>query len=296
MFIFPEYNAIQGTLLFEPIELIDSELYLNIDALYSQYNIDKEIPISDLQKDINEGNNTYSVDNYDIILERMNIKNNEYVFVLHGENTQLPYTPNNPYYNRVDVSFDIKLGGYNSDNEYVMYEPTVEKSEYYGTDIVFYTDETLKDPTLIIDNLYIKIPEIVVPINTNLMSAEPTYMVESEEFLIESFNSRLMYASGEIPKEEITGFSDEELNDLDEKYIPETTNESIGFSNNEFSYYYGTSILTQYVYEEDIIAIVVDTFITIDKNGNQKLETDTHKVTVTTDNGEMLIVDDEILS
>lgn len=307
--IFEDKSIILGTLFFDPVLSLNGKVTMNINNVIEYYTLNKDIPLKPL---LMREESILELGQFDVTLEGAKKYDDAYVVVLHAVDNL--YSPPQP-------TIEITKDKFGRDVETVI-PPVVSNVEHperviayvkahmnvtaddgsmftvygeqrygqEGSDVVF-RDERLLSLTseniqFVIEEITFDIPPIVFEID--LAEQGWNRVNTSEEFLSfvkESFYSRLKYKSSEVVRSQITGFSDDVLDETMVYYNPVVPDRKAN---------YDISVISYSKYHGGYVAIVQGEWRAL-VDGKWVRMNNKHKIEVEVTDDGFLIVSDEIV-
>jgi hypothetical protein len=285
---FDRQNTVLGVLNLAPVRRLTSNIEITLNGLYYRFNMHQyEIDMPALFARRPE-EQVFRVKDHQLVLEGIAMQGNNIVLVLYGKDDSDK---------RVETRIDATLTIQTSDGVIVLEGVNYAGSE--GCDVLFditpyrrrLSGIPLSQYRLNIQAVEFKIPPFTVNLDLNQCYESPTRSMElAERHVWESFYTRLQYKSYEITRAEVTGFSNEIMNDrsLMRFYTP------VGA---ETVPMYATHIITGMITPDgnNYIAIVEDEWVS-GEGGDMIYMRHTHQVIMArTTGGGWVIVSDIIL-
>jgi hypothetical protein len=285
---FDEQGVILGKLNLAPVRNLRSNLEITLSDLFYRFPMPRrEIDMAALFARRPE-EQVFHVRGHQLALEGMAMQGDYIVLVLHGRDGE-----NNRLETRIDATLTVKT----ADGAVTLAGENLSGSG--GTDVLFdllpYRTQLFGIPLsqyrLTIHAVEYKIPRFTVNLDlSNHMSTPERRLEAAERVILDAFVSRLRYKSNEIPRGEITGFSDDVLSNraLMRQYTP---------TGAEAAPMYAAHIVSSMLMPDNtLIAVVEDEWIVGIGSGEMSHLRQTHKVVAErTAGGTWLVVRDEVI-
>ena len=180
--------------------------------------------------------------NYKIVIEGLGFFNDQVVLVLHGEDKNIKFQKDKPNANRVEVRLDAQVVATTSAGVEIILDGKCTSAQY-GTDMIFPITDSNRDLIygMGAGNIKLRIASALVKIDDNIKfefdlkdakTENDTVKEKACDDIVDAFEKRLAYKSGEKSVESVIGF-DEKLKkkgDILAEYAPVKITEKAEYS------------------------------------------------------------------
>lgn len=293
-----EYEkTILGKVEFSALKNFSSKAIIVFEKVYSEINVSQEIDPSKLFFDRIDSQHIIKIDNYNIVLERMGNRTDKFILVAHGEDNTLFNNSGKAeenLSNRKEIQLDVDLIIPTKvlDEEKTVKIKGISRSGPDGSDIVFDTADiegiqSIQENNykLIINSVSIAEEPIVVEIDLNKSNTNKLKEIKDiNNFIIKSFEDRLLYKASKLQKNELTGFSKTVLENkqLISDYTPKIFSDNINSS---------IKVISTSFSGDKILSVVSE--VLLDENNNIELNRK-HKLVLEYKNNDYKILTDNI--
>ncbi len=241
IYTFNSGNVTLGRMDFDSIEDLNSKIYLTFNDIFKSYAVNRDISANTLFSSNEKKPISFEVGNYVVVLEGLQFQNNGAVLVFHGEDKNVKFDEKQPNANRVEVRLDAQIVSTTSSGMEVILDGVCQ-SAYYGTDMVFAINERNRDLFygLGVGNVSVRVNAVLVKTDDakfefDLRKAETKNNNDREKAcddIIDIFEGRLAYKSGEKSIESVMGFNEQIIKNGDvlSEYAPVQTTEKAQYS------------------------------------------------------------------
>ena len=232
MYSFNNDKLILSRMDFNSIEDLNNKVYFSFENLFKAYPINRDVLSTSLTGTNKKENYSFDVGNYKIVIEGLGFFNDQVVLVLHGEDKNIKFQKDKPNANRVEVRLDAQVVATTSAGVEIILDGKCTSAQY-GTDMIFPITDSNRDLIygMGAGNIKLRIASALVKIDDNIKfefdlkdakTENDTVKEKACDDIVDAFEKRLAYKSGEKSVESVIGF-DEKLKkkgDILAEYAP----------------------------------------------------------------------------